>query len=97
MRSKLFLTAARITAISWTAEAATPCAARDQMLAQFAEKYNESSVALGLDADGRLVVVLASDRGTWSIPLTVPDGQSCIVATGENWRAIGSEPQDPEA
>ena len=50
MRGKLFLTLALITAISWTAEAASPCAARDQMLAQFAEKYNESPVALGLDA-----------------------------------------------
>ena len=97
MRGKLFLTLALITTISWTAEAASPCAVRDQMLAQFAEKYSESPVALGLDADGRLVVVLASDRGTWSIMLTAPDGQSCIVATGENWRAIGSESQDPEA
>ncbi len=84
MRGKLFLTMALIIAMSWSAEAASSCAARDQVIDKLAKDYNESPVAIGLDVSGKLVVVLASDRGSWSIMLTEPNGASCIVATGEN-------------
>ncbi len=37
-------------------------------------------------ADGRMVEIYATDDGaTWSMVITTPEGQSCVVASGEAW------------
>ena len=53
--------------------------------------------AVGLGADGKLFVVLASQGGTWSIMLADAAGTGCIVATGENWQPIAAKATGPEA
>jgi len=65
------------------------CGARSDILKSLAEKFHESPVALGVDSNGVLVEVLASDSGaTWTILLSRPDGLSCMVATGEEWQVL---------
>ncbi len=77
------------TTASRPAQAAPQCDERTNVLRILSDKYKETPVAIGVTNSGGLVEVLtSSDRTTWSIILTTPQGMSCLVAAGENWRTI---------
>ena len=40
---------------------------------------------LGLSNTGVMVEIFASNKGTFTILLTQPDGTSCFVAAGDYW------------
>jgi len=66
-----------------------PCSDEGQMAEYLAKKYSEVPVAIGLQANGSLLQVYASDeKGTWTIVNTTPGGRSCIVAVGERWESL---------
>lgn len=78
------------------AQAAPSCASHEEALALLAKKYQERRIAVGVTSAGGLVEVLASaDGGTWTILVTAPNGQSCIVSAGEGWQVV--TPKGPEA
>lgn len=69
-----------------TAPAATPCAARKDIVAKLAERYGETLQSIGLNRDNGLMEVYASEKtGSWTILLTKPDGVACLVASGGMW------------
>ncbi len=71
------------------------CNSRDRLLAQLEKRYGEVPVAIGV-ADGALVELLtAKDGFTWTIILTSPKGVSCLVASGEGWRALAPAQTGP--
>lgn len=62
------------------------CHRHDLIANMLANKYQEHPVAFGLNDDGAMVEIFASlGGGTWTILVTGPDGQSCIVYAGRNW------------
>jgi len=76
------------------------CDRRQRVLGHLADKYKESPVAIGVTNGGGLVEVLSTGDGrTWTIIVSNPDGLTCLLATGEGWRPIHSDPHrlDPEA
>jgi hypothetical protein len=74
------------------------CDTRDNILQKLSKKYKESPVAIGVTNNGRLVEVLTTENGsTWSIIISSPNGLSCLVAAGENWREVERTPDGPEA
>ena len=80
-----------ILAIALTPSPATGqmvCSERDKFLKRLGEKYLEAPVAMGLAANGMILEVLASAKGTWTIIVTKPDGLSCAVASGKAWEKI---------
>lgn len=63
------------------------------MTTYLADEFAEVPVSHGLQADGKLVQVFASERsGTWSIVATAPGGRSCIVAVGKAWEMLPTGP-----
>lgn len=79
------------------AMAQNPCHTRQEMIARLAERYGEVPLAAGVTANGGLLEVLAGPNGaTWSILITTPRGQSCLVAAGEGWRSQGIDGKDKE-
>lgn len=65
------------------------CGKRAEVVSQLAERFQESSVALGLASNGGLLEVLTSGNGaTWTIILTMPNGVSCLVAAGKDWQPV---------
>ncbi len=85
----LALTAALVTTSSESAAQQVPCNQRDKVLGQLAQKYQEVPVAMGVTNRGGLVEVLSTDDGkTWTIIISSPNGQSCVVAAGDGWRAL---------
>ena len=68
------------------------CDQRKRVIGHLADKYREAPVAIGVTNSGDLVEVLSSDDGqTWTIIVSTPNGVTCLLATGEGWRAIQNE------
>ena len=99
------LGAAAILGLAAQVSAAQPaqgqtCDQRQRVIGHLAAKYKEAPIAIGVTNAGGLVEVLSTGDGqTWTIIVSSPDGTSCLLATGEGWRAIQLEPGelDPQA
>ncbi|WP_372570836.1 hypothetical protein [Ruegeria jejuensis] len=65
------------------------CAPRDVVLDRLSEKYGESRRGIGLVQQGSVMEVFASDdTGTWTITVTLPNGMTCLVASGQSYEAL---------
>ncbi len=96
----LAFTTAMIAASAHGAAQQAPCNQRDDVLGHLAQKYQELPVAVGVTNRGGLVEVLSTGDGkTWTIIISSPDGQACMVAAGEGWRALpqADAPHGPQA
>ena len=67
---------------------ANACGERNQILDALSTKYHELPVGTGITSNGRFIEVLASEAGTWTILVTVPNGPTCPIAVGEAWRKV---------
>ena len=88
------LRTALVSLLFWLAPAiasAAPCAARDDLIEKLAANFDEVPVGMGLTWDGRILEIVASGDGSWTILITTPDGMTCGVASGEAW----SRPPEP--
>lgn len=63
--------------------AQAPCADRTQIEQRLAAHYDEAPAFRGLDAAGRMVEFwISGDGETWTLTVTAPHGESCIVSLG---------------
>lgn len=74
---------------------AAQCAPRDEVVAGLATGYDEVRQGAGLtagpDGGAQVLEVFASAAGSWTIVVTLPDGMTCLVASGQNWEAVKDE------
>ena len=65
------------------------CAPRDAFVERLRNNHAETPVEQGLtNENGWLVELFASADGeTWTLLLTFPNGESCLITAGHNWRA----------
>lgn len=62
------------------------CAERAKVIERLVEKYGETRQSMGLHQNnGVLEVYASSETGTWTILVTMPNGQSCLIAAGQSW------------
>mgnify|MGYP006388187339 CR=1 FL=1 len=58
----------------------------------FADRYGETRRTVGIAGQSAVMELFASDTsGTWSITMTLPDGQMCLMASGSNYEAVAEE------
>ena len=87
-------TAAAVFSLSLFAAAATnaavpSCAPQEAIVAGLANQYSEASLGYGVAPTNQMVEIFASEGGeTWTVVVHNPNGQSCIVAHGQNWRGF---------
>jgi hypothetical protein len=75
-----------------------PCHNATEIAKQLSNKYAEAPVAFGLQSNGNLLQVYASEeKGTWTVVSTSPTGMSCIVAAGKRWESLPYSKADPMA
>ena len=86
-------TALAAVTLSTTAQAqGRTCGDRTAIIERLETGFGESRTGAGLSTQNGIVEVFASEEtGTWTIILTLPTGQSCLVAAGNSWQ---TEPVD---
>ncbi len=82
------LVAVVVFLVSSVAMAQVPCDRRDKIVEWLAVKYKEAPIATGVSSNGHLIEVLSTHDGdTWTLIVTSPGGNSCMIASGQGWRA----------
>ena len=87
--ANLLLMGAALT--SRPAPAQTPAAGlpRPELVELLGDGYDEAPVAFGLAENGGLIEVFTSAEGaTWTMVLSMPNGLSYVVTSGEGWTPV---------
>lgn len=72
------------------------CGQRTTVLDYLSAKYSEKPIAMGIAANGGLIEVLTSKEGsTFTIIVTMPEGETCMVAAGEGWESLSASAKKP--
>ncbi|THH36029.1 hypothetical protein E4Z66_13260 [Aliishimia ponticola] len=78
-----------LTAGTAMAQNARNCAPREAVIDRLASGYGESRQSMGLGTNNQVVEVFASDEtGTWTITVTMPNGLTCLVASGQAFEEL---------
>ena len=68
------------------------CGERAQVVNRLADGYGETRQSIGLGADNSVIEVFASEEtGTWTITVTLPNGMTCLVASGQAYEELEEE------
>lgn len=70
------------------AKAQQVCTMRADLVKMLGDKYKEQPSGQGLVGDRAMLEVYVSDRGTFTIVSSYPNGVACIVAAGNSWEAM---------
>ncbi len=62
------------------------CAKRPDLLRHLDANYQEAPISMGLADNGNVIEVFsAKDGATWTITVSLPNGLTCMVASGQFW------------
>ena len=79
-----------------TIQAQTTCAQREMVVEKLEGRYGEVFAGGGLQNSSSVFEVwFSEEKGTWTILMTRPNGMSCIMASGTNWREAGPKFKTP--
>jgi len=73
-----------ISAMPAQAQQQMLCGLRDDMGKMLEKRFGEQPQAAGVVGD-RIVELLVSQTGSWTILMTSADGRACVVTGGEDW------------
>jgi hypothetical protein len=82
------LLAASFLLVSIQQANAAVCSERKKFTSYLSKKYNEVPKAVGLVSNSGMMEVYVSEKGTWSILMTTPNGITCLIAAGDNWQGL---------
>jgi hypothetical protein len=77
--------------ITWplTVKGQAFCMKHSDFVAEIAREFQERLVGFGILSDKRVIGVFASSRGaTFTVALTTPEGLTCPIGAGNNWRHV---------
>jgi hypothetical protein len=71
------------------------CGSHKELTNRLAKHFYERRGGAGLTRDGKLFEIFISEKGTWTVLVSLPTGVSCIVLDGTEWEgrslAVGPE------
>ena len=68
------------------------CAARDRLAKQLQVEFSELPTGVGVTPAGTLIELWKAVGGeTWTLMVSLPNGTSCIVGSGNNWMPMTSK------
>lgn len=95
MKNNLFALSLGFAALILVTQAqaqAQQCGPRAAVIAQLADRFGETRRSMGIAANNMVMEVFASDASqSWTITVTTPQGQTCLVASGQGFEAIADE------
>jgi len=84
--------------LSWTgpASAQQACATHEDATKRLEKQFDERVVGRGLASAGkRMLELFVSDKGSWTVVLSEPNGRSCVLVSGESWQQLPLLVSDP--
>ena len=66
----------------------SPCGQRDDLIAKLTKEYKESPTIWALGKSGVMELWTSSDRQTWTLFLSLPNGTSCLMGAGDGWALV---------
>ncbi|WP_339109030.1 hypothetical protein [Thioclava sp. GXIMD4216] len=69
------------------------CGKRADIVVELANRYQETRRSTGIAANNTLMELFAAESGSWTLLATTPNGTSCLIASGLNYK---SAPQKVE-
>jgi TRAP-type C4-dicarboxylate transport system permease small subunit len=82
--------------VGTVASAAPQCGLRASVLEQLADRYGEARAAIGIAANGMVMELFAiTGSQSWTITVTTPQGQTCLVASGTGYEALAEVAPPP--
>ena len=68
------------------------CGDREKIIKVLKDDYNEVPIAIGLSQKStEAFEIFTSEKGTWTVMMTMSTGQTCIMATGHSWQDLPKE------
>ncbi len=62
------------------------CGERAKLVKFLQGKYSERPRAVGVSGSGKAVMeVYTSEKGSWTLLMTMTNGKTCIMAAGHSW------------
>jgi len=73
------------------------CAPRSELVEKLERDYAEAPVEHGLTNPNDQLLELFMSKGgkTWTLLLTFPNGHSCFIGVGRNWRTMQPKLLEP--
>ena len=94
----LFTAVLAVAPVAPASAQAMMCMDRTALLKELSGKYHEQRRGLGIASGDRgAMEVYVSKNGTWTIVMTLTNGNACIVAAGHSWQVVPVVAQGPEA
>ena len=77
-------------------QSARNCGPRDAVISTLGDRFGETRQSIGLGASGQVMEVYAShETGTWTITVAMPNGVTCLMASGQSFEALAEETPAP--
>ncbi len=65
------------------------CAPREDVIKRLTKSYGETRRGIGIARRGAVMKVFASDQtGSWTIVVTLPEGVTCLIASGQSYETL---------
>ncbi len=88
---KMLILAALAVLMSAPAQAQQVCTMRTDLIKMLNEKYLEQAIGQGLIGERAMLEVYVSEKGTFTVVSSFPNGVACIIAAGNNWQVMKPE------
>ena len=84
-----------VTALALSAQAKAQqqrlCSSRTDMVSHLQTKYGEQPTAIGVTSSGNVLEIASNADGSFSVFVTTPDMESCLVAAGNGWHVLSND------
>lgn len=82
-----------LTALAASPAMAQECIGTADAYASLINNYGEERLAMAMRPDGSVIELWGSrDTGTWSMFITLPNGLSCSVGSGQGFETFAAKP-----
>lgn len=78
-----------VMGVSQANAARAKCGDRQKIIKVLKDDYKEVPIAMGVSQKStEAFEIFTSERGTWTVMMTMASGQTCIMAAGHSWQEL---------
>ncbi len=71
---------------------AAKCGERTKLVSMLKKRYKEVPAGLGISQKNtEAFEIFVSEKGTWTVTMTMSNGLTCVMAVGHSWQTLPKE------